>query len=163
MKPKGFTVIELMVTLGIIATLATVVVVAVLPARVTARDTARRATLNEIGRLLWAGSCLVPAAGPGEYDLKQIYDEYVAAHPAAAAYVSKVPRDPKTGTDAVSGYRYIYDGDSGDCALYANLERADAEVTLTTLDNPIAGGGTGVVRGQAKGPNGTDLYYQVSR
>lgn len=162
MKYRGFTLIEILVSLAIIGTLATLTAVMVLPARSKARDTARIAALNGIGRVLWASQCYVPVGGAGDYDLQVIFDEYVAANPAAAAYLQKVPRDPRSGTAAVSGYRYQY-GSGGTCALYANLERADAAVDLPAISSPTAGGGTGTLQAASVGSNGTDWFYQVSR
>ena len=160
---RGFTLIELLVTIGIVAVLATVVVGYVLPARVTARDGVRKATLNTMGRYLWADACYAPTARTGEYDLKVIYDEIIAAKPEIKQFLADFPKDPRAGSASVSGYRYIYDATAGTCALFANLEKTGAEVTLPALAAPTAGGGTGVLSGAAPGVNGTDRYYQVSR
>lgn len=164
-KLRAFTLIELLIALGIVAILAAVVTVAVLPARRKARDTARIAEMNQMGRFLLAISCYAPAAGPGDYDLQDLYHDLVAANPQIAQYLSEAPRDPKSGDATRSGYRYAYAAAApdGKCALYANLEDDGALVTLGTLAAPTPGAGTGTLRASAVGPNGTDLYYQIGR
>lgn len=158
---KGFTLVEIMITVGIIAVLSAVVTAAVLPAWRNARDKTRQVQLNEIGRFLLTVSCYVPSTGPGDYDLQTVYEDLVAANPNVAEYVSGAPRDPRQGTSTVSGYRYAYAAD-GSCAMYANLENPDAKVTLDALTGVTPGGGTGVLKAAAPGPNGSDRYYQVA-
>jgi hypothetical protein len=50
----------------------------------------------------------------------------------------------------------------GQCALSANLENTEEEVTLTDVTEPGVTRGNGVFRGTAPGRNGTDLFFQVS-
>lgn len=159
---SGYSLIELLVAIGIIMILATIAAVSLFATRGRATDTVRKTDLNQIGRLLWASACYVPTSGAGDYDMQDIVDEFVAANPSAAQYVSQVPRDPKVGTETATGYRYIYDA-SGACAVYANLVNPEEEVTLPGLNAPTAGGGTGVLQGAATGVNGTNRYYQVAR
>lgn len=159
---KGVTLIELLVVVGIVAALASFVTVALLPARGKARDAVRLAELNQMGRLLLAISCYAPSTGPGDYDLQAIFEDLAAANPQITKYLTEAPRDPRLGNDASSGYRYAYAAD-GRCALYANLENADARVTLDALTAPTPGGGTGTLRAAAEGPNGTPIYHQVAR
>lgn len=162
MRRRGaFTLVELLVVIAIVGVLATVTIVALGPARRNSRDKARVIQLNTIGRFLASGTCLMPAGGAGDYDVKALFGQYVAAHPEARQFISQVPRDPKTGSAEVSGYRYAY-SDDGHCALYANLENPDISViTLPTLTAPTPGGGTGYLRASAVGPNGSSVYYQI--
>lgn len=158
---KAFTLIELLVVVAIIGVLATVVTVALAPARRNARDTVRKVQLNGMGKfLLSSGTCYAPTGGAGDYDLKTLYDQAVAANPQLAQFMSSAPRDPKSGTDAQSGFRYAYDGTH--CALYANLENPEAPIDLPALTAPTPGGGTGVLKASALGPNGSDRYYQIA-
>ena len=161
-KNFGFTLLELLVVVAIIAVLSTIVVSVVFVARRKATDTVRKADLNNIGRILWASSCYAPNGGPGDYDIQTIVDEYVVANPAVAQYVSRLPHDPTAGTTMTTGYHYLYDA-SGNCAFYANLSNPNETVTLPNLTAPTAGGGTGVLQGSGVGLNGTNRYYQVSR
>lgn len=161
-KTNAFTLIELLVVVGIIAILATVTFVALAPARRSAADTIRKAQLNQMGRLLLnSNTCLVPQDGPGNYDLKTLYDQAVVSSPQIKQFISSVPRDPKSGSDTQSGFRYAYDA-AGHCSLYANLENKNAVIDLPSLTEPTPGGGTGVLRAASPGPNGTDRYYQIA-
>ncbi len=159
---KGVTLIELLVVVGIIAALASFVFVALMPARAKARDAARLVELNQMGRLLLAISCYAPAAGPGDYDLQALYEDLAAANPQITNYLTEAPRDPRSGNDEASGYRYAYSA-AGACALYANLENPETRVTLEGLAAPTPGGGTGTLRASSEGPNGSRLYYQIAR
>jgi prepilin-type N-terminal cleavage/methylation domain-containing protein len=157
---KGFSLIELLVVIGIIGLLATIVAVSLFSARKYASDTVRKAELNQMGRFLLSSACYVPDGGAGDYDLKVLYDQAVAANPQVKQFMASVPRDPKTGNADQSGFRYLYT-ESGHCALYANLENPATAIDLPALTEPTAGGGTGVLKASAPGPNGTDRYYQI--
>lgn len=159
---KGVTLIELLIAVAIIGVLASIVAVAVQPARRKARDAARLVEMNQMGRFLLAISCYAPTAGPGDYDLQVLYEDLVAANPNVANYFPSAPRDPKSGNEASSGYRYAYSAD-GKCALYANMEDPEARVTLENLSAPTPGGGTGTLRASSDGPNGSPSYYQIAR
>ena len=161
-KQSGFTLIELLVVIAIIAVLASLAVVTLMPVTKKARDTKRKADLAQVGKFLQAGSCFMPDAGAGDYDLKILLNEFKIKYPQYSSYISQVPKDPKTGTDAVANYRYIISEDGRKCALYANLENNNEAVTLTNLPQPTAGGGNGVLKGVSAGWNGTDKYFQAS-
>jgi len=133
-KKSGFTLIELLVIIAIIGTLASIVLVYLVAGRDKARD---------------------------EYDLALVANELITQNPQYQSFLNNLPRDPKMGNDSETYYRYIVN-DSNRCALYANLEYANEPVTLTNLTEPTAGGGQGVLKGNAVGWNGTDLYFQFS-
>ena len=115
---KGFTLIELLVVIGIIAILASVVIVALNPARqfAQARDTQRQANvttiLNAIGQNMadnrgnWCpGSPALPSS-----TTKMAFANYNIASCLVPTYIPSMPFDPSaTG----AGYASTSDYDSG--------------------------------------------------
>ena len=160
MKNKAFTLIELLVVIAIIGMLAGIVMVNLVSARDKARDVRRMAELSQMGKLI-GRSCYLPDAGSGEYDLAVLATELKAKYPQFAQDISQIPRDPKTGSDTVSNYRYIVT-DQGDCVLYANLEREGEQVTLSGITAPTPGSGRGVFQSLSSGPNGSTKYFQIT-
>lgn len=160
MKRKGFSLIEVLVVIAIIGIIATIIGVSLLSARDKARDTKRKAEISQIGRFLTI-SCYLPDAGEGDYDLMPLAQELLAKYPDYKKYLGKIPKDPKTGTDIESRYRYVVSDEGNKCALYANLENEEEKVTLS-ITQPAPKGGTGVLRAVTSGWNGTPLYFQYS-
>lgn len=161
-KRNGFSLVELLVVVAIIGILATIIMVSLSSATGKARDAKRKTELAQIGRLLSSGSCYLPNAGAGDYDTADLAAELKVKYPQYAQYAALAPKDPKTGNDTKSNYRYVVSNGGQKCALYANLENASEPVTLPSLSAPTAGGGTGVLQASSAGWNGTDRYYQVS-
>jgi len=151
--------IETLVVMAIIGIIATIILTSLLAVRDKARDTKRKAEISQIGRFLTA-SCYLPDSGGGDYDLMPIANELLTKYPQYQQYLKLIPRDPRTGSDTESKYRYIVSDDGTKCAVYANLENEKEPVTLI-ITQPMPKGGTGVFRG-SNGWNGTDLYYQYS-
>lgn len=160
MKKHGFTLIETLVVISIIGILASVIITSLLSARDKARDVKRKAEVSQIGRFL-VMSCYSPDAGDGDYDLMPIAEELLAKNPQYSQYLKMIPRDPKSGSDTESGYRYIVSDNGTRCAIYTNLENENEPVTLN-ITAPTPKGGTGFFRATIDGPNGTQLYYQYS-
>lgn len=158
----GFTLIEILAVVAIIGLLATLFGVALADASRKARDVARKAAVSQIGRFLSSGSCFMPAAGAGDYDIAEVIPEVATQFPQYAQYLSSVPKDPKGGTATVTKYRYVVTEDRGACAVYANLENGREPVTVIGTDGPMPGRGTGVAEAATTGPNGTTLYFQAS-
>ena len=120
----GFTLIEILVAIAIIAVIASIIFVSPGSARGKARDAKRKAEISQIGRFLSA-SCFLPQAGGGEYDLADLIVGVKEKYPQASQYLSQIPKDPSVGKDDETFYKYLVTADGKDCALYANLENAD--------------------------------------
>lgn len=112
---RGFTLIEILVVIGIIAVLATVVIVAINPARqfAQARNSQRQSNIEAI----------LNSVGQNIADNKGIFTCAAGALPATAtalastggynirpcivpAYMSEIPVDPASGTLAADGSTY---------------------------------------------------------
>ncbi len=156
----GFTLIEILVVIAIIGVLAVIAFVYFGGATVKARDAKRMSDLNQIGRFLSFG-CLVPDAGVGEYDLNDLIEEYKIKYPQYANSIPANIRDPKTGSDSASNYKYIVNI-SKQCVLYANLEDKNVEVSLPNISEPTPGGGKGIYEAESDGWNGSNKYFAVS-
>ena len=157
---KGFTLIETLVVVAIIGIMVTMISTSLLSARNKARDIKRKAEISQIGRLL-VMSCYLPDSGEGDYDLLPIAQEVIAKNQQYGQYIKNIPKDPRSGSDTESGYRYIVNDDASKCALYANLENDKDSVTLNIII-PTPKGGTGVFKANNNGWNGTSLYFQYS-
>ncbi|MDO8560162.1 MAG: type II secretion system protein [bacterium] len=159
---SGFSLLELLVVVAIVGILATLAIVSLSGVVGKARDTKRLHAMSQMGRMLMSSECYLPDAGAGDYDLTEVAAELRTKYPQFAAALGNLPKDPKTGTDAATNYRYTVTAD-GHCVLYANFENTRETVTLPGLTAPTPNGGTGVLQASSNGPNGTPLYYQVSK
>ena len=157
---NGFTLVEILVVITIIGIMSSIILVFLFIPRAKARDAKRKTEISQIGRFLTM-SCYLPDSGEGEYDLVPLANEIISKYPQYGEFLSEIPRDPKTGTEAESKYIYIVDANGKKCALYANLENSNEPVTLT-ITVPTPGGGKGVLKADSPGWNGTDIYYQYS-
>lgn len=127
-KNKGFTLIEILVVIGIIAILATIVIIAINPARqfAQARNTQRQANidsiLNAIGQNLAdnkgifcpgtsiSGTTSIPVSGGLTTCL-------------VPTYMSAIPSDPAATSTSNTGYEVSYSsGRYTVCAPLANNE-----------------------------------------
>ena len=130
---KGFTLIEILVVIGIIAILAAITVVAINPARQfgQANDTTRTsdisAILNAIGQNIadnkgtfTCGTVTLPTTATevgtasGDIDLTCLTPTYIAA----------LPLDPKGGTAASTKYKVMQDATTKRVTLTATPEVA---------------------------------------
>jgi len=156
----GFTLIEILVVVAIIGTLAFILLPNFASGRAKARDARRKAEISQLGRLI-SLSCFTPQDGPGEYDIATLVPEIKTKYPQASQWFTQIPKDPSLGTEDEAKYKYVVNA-AGKCAVYANLEDDGQKVTLPALSAPTAGGGTGVLEGSSDGWNGTSKYFQVS-
>ncbi|MBI5733658.1 MAG: type II secretion system protein [Candidatus Kerfeldbacteria bacterium] len=156
----GFNLVELLISIAIIAVLATLATVYLLPARTKARDAKRKIDIAQIGRFLTAG-CYLPQAGAGDYDAADLLAELKLKYPDYAGYLNSPPYDPKSGSATETYYHYAVTADNK-CILYANLENNDEPVTLPNITVPTPGAGQGVLAAPTPGWNGTNKYFQYS-
>lgn len=159
-RGRGFSLIEILVVIGIIGLLAGVVLAALGQGTSKARDVKRKAEISQAGRMLRATSCYLPDGGAGSYDLADLMPELQIKYPQLSQWMNQVPKDPR-GSDSETRYVYVVNT-SGQCALHANLENQEENVTLPSLTAPTPGGGTGVLEAASPGVNGSTKYFQVS-
>ena len=164
---KGFTLIELVVVIAIIGSLATVGFMTFGRTTKKARDTIRKTELAQSGRYLGSAgldiSKYIPPEAPTKGDLFELIVAFESKY--GTNMFRQRPFDPlfdKGGS--VSGFQYILDGQKN-IAIFANMENEEEPATLPAISAPTPRGGSGVFQGVGvwlRGWNGTDRYYQVS-
>lgn len=130
MQRKGFTLIEILIVVAIIAILASVVLVGLGPAQQSGRDARRLSDLYQIQTALGlynnkcggfpgsgAGNCLGNLPGPAPYpagNVGSVYGAVANALLGASVGVNSMPQDPTTGKSyyysvpAVAGLQNTY-------------------------------------------------------
>lgn len=125
-KGQGFTLIELLVVIAIIGLLASVVLVSLNSARSKARDTKRRADLNQVAKALelyYDTNNAYPSTGGSWWGTCATYGSHGLSGPngwvpnLAPTYVSTLPRDPRENGP---GGCYLYRSDGNNYKLLAH-------------------------------------------
>ena len=126
---KGFTLIEMLIVITIIALLASLILVGMGGARAKTRDSRRIADLHNVMNALE-----LYYASNSQYPQDIVSWEALDTELTTAGIgVSRIPNDPLSGTG--SNYQYgVDDSDYQDYVLGATLETPDA-----SLDNDIDG------------------------
>lgn len=143
---KGFTLIEILVVIGIIAILAGVVIVALNPARqfAQARDTQRWSNINTIlnavgqrsadNKGIFETGCLAGAIPTSTAAMKSS-GGYDIAPCIVPIYVSTMPYDPSTGSYSTStydtGYTIIRDATTGRVTVSAPSAEITTPIAVT--------------------------------
>lgn len=145
-KKKGFTLIEVLVVIGIIAILATIVIVAINPARqfAQARDTQRISNINSIlnavgqriadnkGVFNGGGCPTIPTATSTIYngsggDLSTTVDLSCLT----PTYMQTIPLDPTSGSGNNTGYSIRQDSATGRIWVSASTPEPNIPRTST--------------------------------
>lgn len=142
---KGFTLVEILVAVAIIALLATIGLTTYTSAQITARDTKRKQDIKDI------------AVGLEVYrQTLRVYPVQTIASTAggwstllSTSFINNMPRDPLNGPD----YFYTYNGTATNVTLCARLENVNEPIGINIING---GGDCGGIAGQRyfifKGP-----------
>lgn len=128
---KGFTLIEMLIVVTIIALLASLILVGMGGARAKTRDSRRIADLHNVMNALELYYAKYGYYPTGTFSSSSGWDTFVSTLTSAGIGVSRVPRDPLDNSD----YFYRYGGTETDYVLGALLEQEDA-----TLQEDVDGG-----------------------
>jgi prepilin-type N-terminal cleavage/methylation domain-containing protein len=117
-RKKGFTLIEMLIVITIIALLASLILVGMGGARQKARDARRIADLHNVQNALE-----LYFSQNGRYPASSDWNTLVTTLTGAGIGVSQVPKDPLNNTTYY--YRYGADTNGTDYVLGAQLEQCD--------------------------------------
>lgn len=143
MRSKGFTLIELLVVIGIVAILATIVLVAINPARqfATARDTARRNDLYQILNAVHQYAVENNGQYPSQIQTNNWLDigncgvsclnlDQEPPDGLVPIYIPAIPFDPQTGDEVTGTTNYVLARES-DGRLTATATSSEITPNLT--------------------------------
>ncbi len=126
------------------------------------KDTYRKSHISQISRF-FSKECYLPEDGAGEYEVSEIIGKLKENNPGMARLIVSDLWDPAKGSAEQTYYFYRVSGDKNNCVLYTNLENSSEPVTLSNINRPTMGGGSGVFKSHEEGWNGTKRYYQISK
>jgi len=142
---KGFTLVELLVVIGIIAILASVITISTSNARKQSRDAKRKADMNSVSTVLEMYYTQNKSYPPGGYSNLSIL---------APTYISTIPQD--------ATYTYTADATNKKYVLSAGLELAETQEFACSTDNSNdLYWKTGVCCGAQKPAGFSECRYQV--
>ena len=125
-KNRGFTIIELLIVIGIIAILAAAVIIAINPGRQfeQARNATRWSHMNSIVNATYSYTIAEGGTFPGCIGGEN-EDSFVDASECSGelvdgGYMSSIPQDPQVGSDTCSGYVVQLDGNRVRIRPYGN-------------------------------------------
>jgi len=153
-KKKGFTLIEMLIVITIIALLASMILVGMGGARAKARDSRRIADLHNVQNALelyYAKNGNYPV---GTYNDSTSWDAFRTTLTGAGIGVNQVPKDPLINNTT---YYYRYGGTATDYVLGAQLEQGDV-----ALDNDRDGTVNGIDCGATGGWSAGDYIYCIT-
>lgn len=154
-RRRGFTIIELLVVISIIALLASVIMVSLGESRKKARDARRASDIHEIQTALalyYIDCHRFPTA------LTLTANNGCGSGITLGNFLSQIPRDPQTQ----SGYSYAAIGTGGNCNSYhlgALFETNEAPPLASDTDRAV----TGVCTGSAPDFSGLSAGSGVPR
>ena len=139
---KGFTLIEILIVVAIIAILATIVLVGLGPAQQSGRDARRLSDLSaiQIGLEFYHSKCgyypgAVQAASPCGVFSSAGFVAMKASITGSALGINAIPDDPTSGVH----YEYATNAGGASYILGAKLENANNSVFATYTAPPTAG------------------------
>ncbi|MDD3488159.1 MAG: type II secretion system protein [Candidatus Pacebacteria bacterium] len=129
---KGFTLIEMLIVITIIAVLASLILVGMGGARQKSRDSKRVADLHNVMNALELYYSFKGHYPKGTYNSVQSWDTFVNDITKEKLSIGRIPRDPlNTG---LYYYRYASNDLGTDYVLGARLEEEDPEAVIFSDD-----------------------------